>query len=220
MKRITNWFIRSQVRPMVTPIAPKHISGAHDWDKAKAALDYVHQNYKHEQDLYWRRASYFWTLVGAIFVGYVTVARDDSFSLAHVPLRTLIASLGLLFTYGWYLVNRGSRYWHGFWHRRLLARERELLGDPLEANMEKSRLFSLSDYYPFSVTSVNQTLSLVMSFVWVVIVALEVWSEPQLWLRVTYPIIMVVLLVLLTLLSARSVSSWNTGFAQDEHDCT
>src|SRR5450756_1569578 len=73
---------------------------------------------KFEIDLYWRRASYFWTLIGASLVAYGaaqaladrTVGRDVS---------VIASCLGFVFSFAWYCANRGSKKWQENWENHV-----------------------------------------------------------------------------------------------------
>lgn len=70
----------------------------------KCALDIR----KFEIELYWKRATYFWTLIAASFAGYFSLA---SLKTPGPGLVFLVSCIGLLLSIGWYLANRGSKFW-------------------------------------------------------------------------------------------------------------
>jgi hypothetical protein len=47
-------------------------------ERQKEALKYAHDIRKFEIDLYWRRAAYFWTFIGAAFAAYVLLQKDGA----------------------------------------------------------------------------------------------------------------------------------------------
>jgi Na+/melibiose symporter-like transporter len=78
--------------------------------KAAKALTLALDIRKFEIELYWKRATYFWTFIAAAFAAYAIVySRADS---KDDPWLLLVFScLGFLFSSAWYLVNRGSKFW-------------------------------------------------------------------------------------------------------------
>src|SRR5688572_17952480 len=89
-------------------------SGEFNETQRSKALGYALDIRKFEIDLYWKRAGYFWTLIAASFLAYFGL-RSQSLSIetaeARQPLILLVSCLGFLLSLGWYLVNRGSKYW-------------------------------------------------------------------------------------------------------------
>ncbi len=134
-------------------------------DKAlKEALD----NRKFEIELYWKRAAYFWTFIAAAFAGYFVLQKD-----AGTPsLIYVVTCLGFFFSLAWYFVNRGSKFWQQNWEMHVDLLEDEITG-PLYKTVLRPRdyrFLDLTDAYPFSVSKINQILSLFITLVWVVLI--------------------------------------------------
>ena len=76
--------------------------------KGAKALEQALDIRKFEIGLYWQRAAYFWALIAAAFAGYFAILGaehlDDKNYLAYI-----VSCIGLLFTWAWFLVNRGRR---------------------------------------------------------------------------------------------------------------
>ncbi|MBI4189682.1 MAG: hypothetical protein HY525_03995 [Betaproteobacteria bacterium] len=120
---------------------------------------------KFEIDLYWKRAGYFWTLIGAAFAGYFLLNKADS----PFPDSIFVVScVGFLVSFAWYLVNRGSKYWQTNWERHVDLLEDEVVGPLYKTTLAKEefRLVRLHDGYPFSVSKINQLVSLYVALVW------------------------------------------------------
>jgi hypothetical protein len=49
-------------------------------DRRVEALKYAHDIRKFEIELYWKRAAYFWTFIGAAFAGYFVIQKDGELS--------------------------------------------------------------------------------------------------------------------------------------------
>lgn len=121
---------------------------------------------KFEIELYWKRATYFWAFIAAMFVAYFTVYNSDKINEIK-GITILISALGYFFSLGWYFVNRGSKYWQENWEAHV-----DLLGQNIQGNLfttikkSNENFLDLSDAYPFSVSRVNQFLSIIMSLTW------------------------------------------------------
>jgi hypothetical protein len=99
--------------------------------KRKAAYELALGIRQFEIELYWKRATYFWTLIAATFGGYFAIASSEH-SASHRGLIFLASCIGLVLATGWYLVNRGSKYWQANWERHVDLLEDELAGSPLQ----------------------------------------------------------------------------------------
>ena len=105
----------------------KHFKGLtlREDTKRAVALKYAHEIRKFEIDLYWKRATYFWTAIGVAFAAYF-VSRSN---LANNPDSGLLLScIGLVFSLAWYFVNRGSKYWQDTWEQHVDLLENEISG--------------------------------------------------------------------------------------------
>ena len=127
----------------------------------KCALDIR----KFEIELYWKRATYFWTLIAAAFAGYFALASSQK---PHPGLVFLVSCIGFLLSVGWYLVNRGSKFWQENWERHVDILEDEIMGLLYKTTLAKSNFcfWKLWSGYPYSVSKVNQLISLFIAMVW------------------------------------------------------
>lgn len=141
----------------------------------RAALD----TRKFEIDLYWKRATYFWAFIAAIFIAVCSILKADYFkpeienSGANIILKCLIvllSFLGYLFSLGWLFVNRGSKVWQKNWEKHIDFLENEING-PLFKTVIKPNLqfWHLNSYFPYSVSKVNLSLSLFVTFFWIIL---------------------------------------------------
>jgi hypothetical protein len=141
------------------------MNGAAGWrEKAlKHALDIR----KFEIDLYWKRATYFWTLIAASFAGYFALqntdlSKRDGFSIF------VVACIGLILSFSWYLVNRGSKYWQENWERHVDVLAEKVIGPLYRTTLSKGDCDLLKPHkaFPFSVSRVNQIVSLFITLLW------------------------------------------------------
>ena len=139
---------------------------------AEKALENALDIRKFEIDLYWKRATYFWLLNGAAFVGYITAANNKP---PHDDLLVVIACIGLVLSFAWYLVNRGSRQWQDNWESHV-----DMLEDCVTGPLYKTVLRApetdgvmkhlLSGAGQFSVSKINIIVSAFVVVIWVILI--------------------------------------------------
>jgi hypothetical protein len=127
------------------------------------ALNLALEIRKFEIELYWKRAAYFWAFLAITLGGYFTVlgAKFQQCNEKGEALLT-ISCLGFVFSVAWYFVNRASKFWQENWENHVDLLEDAVFG-PLyktvlhDANL---RFWKFNGPYPFSVSKINQLLSL------------------------------------------------------------
>ena len=143
------------------------------------ALEQAYEIRKFEIELYWKRATYFWTFIGAAFVGYAAFFNANSNVMPPNPKRefilVLIACIGFVFSVAWHCVNKGSKFWQENWENHVELLEDKVFG-PLyktltrRPNHSTSCRDSIIDFFvapkPFSVSKVNQLVSTFMALIW------------------------------------------------------
>lgn len=130
------------------------------------ALNHALDIRKFEIELYWKRATYFWAFIAAAFVGYLGMFSTNDKTRPDIIL--LICTLGLSFSISWYFVNRGSKFWQNNWERHVDLLEDEIIGPLYKTAIDKRTCFfrELHKEYPFSVSKINQLLSLYVVIIW------------------------------------------------------
>ena len=146
-----------------------------DTIKAKAALELALDIRKFEIGLYWQRAAYFWALIAVAFAGYFAILGAE-----HLPekryLAYIVSCIGLLFTWAWVLVNRGSKFWQENWENHVDMLEDETVG-PLyktilhRSEEERSILRHPLTPLAISVSKVNLIVSIFTLCIWGVLLA-------------------------------------------------
>jgi hypothetical protein len=146
-------------------------------DKRKCAYKLALEIRQFEIELYWKRATYFWTLLAATFAGYFALASSEK-SVTHPGLLFLVSCIGLVLSTSWYLVNRGSKYWQENWERHVDSLEDEFAGPLYKTTISSEQFCFWKPWngYPFSVSKVNQLTSLFIALVWL---ALAIFSFPS-----------------------------------------
>lgn len=82
-------------------------------EQRKEALKTALEIRKFELELYWKRATYYWTFIAGAFAAYFLICKIDNSNIAD--LLTIVSCLGFVFSIAWYLANRGSKYWTANW---------------------------------------------------------------------------------------------------------
>ena len=137
------------------------------------ALQLAHDIRKFEIDLYWKRATYFWTFIAATFAGYFAIQAGNDFASVYV-----VTCLGFLFSLGWYYVNRGSGAWQKNWEKHVDLLEDGVTG-PLYKTLldnESYRPWDLLSPYSFSPSRINNLLALTVTIVWLLLIVRTLWK--------------------------------------------
>ncbi|MFZ0050673.1 MAG: hypothetical protein WAK96_02770 [Desulfobaccales bacterium] len=147
-----------------------------DHKKAEDAFKYALDNRKFEIELYWKRATYFWTFIAATFAGYGAIQAS---SIAQkTDLSVFLSCLGFVFSFGWHLVNRGSKQWQENWENHVDLLEDKIIGPlykvvltrPKPSNLKDRIIRMLAGPSPFSVSKINQMISLYVTILWVILI--------------------------------------------------
>jgi hypothetical protein len=77
----------------------------------KIRFDVAVQTRNLEIELFWKRSVFFWGFISAAFIGYAALRQSE--------VRTLLACFGLVCSFAWTLVNRGSKYWQEAWETKV-----------------------------------------------------------------------------------------------------
>ncbi len=140
------------------------------------ALMEARENRKFEIELYWKRAGYFWVFIALTFAGYASLQT-------HPVLTFLTACSGFVFSFAWYFVNRGSKQWQENWELHVDLLEDDIAGPIYKTVVQRypTRFCALNGPYPFSVSKINQLLSLYVTLVWLALIGRTffiVWGVP------------------------------------------
>ncbi len=155
-----------------------------DKEVNRLALDHALDIRKFEIELYWKRATYFWTFIAATLAGFVAIRAVSESSQATTDLSVLLANLGLVFSFAWYCVNRGSKYWQENWEYHVDMLENRHSGPLYKVFMsrQKPKGFNenvrhiLTGPSPFSVSKINQLISIFVTMMWFILL---IYSLPE-----------------------------------------
>ena len=141
--------------------------------KREKALKHALDIRKFEIELYWKRATYFWTFIGATFAGYVAVQASTAAS--KQDLAVILSCLGFVFSVAWICVNRGSKQWQENWENHVDSLEDEVIGPLYKVVLTRADptgwrehgVHLITGPSPFSVSKINQIISIYISGLWV-----------------------------------------------------
>jgi hypothetical protein len=136
---------------------------------------------KFEIELYWKRATYFWTFIAATFAGFLAIQASSADN--KEDLSVILSCLGIVFSFAWFCVNRGSKYWQENWEKHVDALEDGVTGPLYKVVLSRNQTGSVKDKAvsiltgpsQLSVSKINQLISLYVSILWC---ALLVYSLP------------------------------------------
>ena len=148
-------------------------------DKNQLALERAHEIRKFEIELYWKRTAYIWTLIAAMFAGYCVLASKQTLSGTNNTDLYLIfiASTGFVFSYSWFLINKGSKFWQENWEFHIDRLEDNVTGPLYKTVLQRDESMKYKQDWKnnilapqaFSVSKINQFIAIYTMFTWVVL---------------------------------------------------
>jgi hypothetical protein len=132
----------------------------------REALAQAHDIRKFEIELYWKRASYFWTIIAVAFAGFFSTSQTADISNSYA-----IACLGFIVSLGWYQVNRASSAWQRNWEIHVDLLEDGVTGPLHKAIMNRRSypFWDLAGPYAYSPSRLNAIMSLVVVGAWLIL---------------------------------------------------
>lgn len=152
---------------------------------------------KFEIDLYWKRTTYYWAFSAAVIAAYALVytkkGPDIESNIESNILLSILALCGIVFSLGWYLANRGSKYWQENWEDHIAQQITRHYGPIFKILKcpEHKPICGIGGF-PYSVSKINQLTSGFMFVVWILLWAASLYKvtgfdfsciETKVWLR-------------------------------------
>ena len=139
--------------------------------KRKLAFEKAHEIRKFEIELYWKRTTYFWAFIAFSFGAYIAVVSSESKKFTNREnYAFVITCIGFIFSLSWYLVNRASKHWQTNWEVIIDDLEDEFTGDLMKRHIKNNnKWYELTLSYRYSVSRINQIVSLFITIVWVIL---------------------------------------------------
>jgi hypothetical protein len=143
--------------------------------KGEEALKHSLETRKFEIELYWKRATYFWTFIAAALAAYGVIrASKDIRTVEKAHLSVLVSVLGFVFSFAWQAVNRGSKHWQENWENHVAILEDDVIGPLYKTVSKRPRATDVVDRIgdfltgprDYSVSKINQLVSLFVTAVW------------------------------------------------------
>ena len=127
---------------------------------------------KFEIELYWKRATYFWTFIGATMAGFLAIQASSA--QTKQDLAVILSCLGMVFSFAWVCVNRGSKFWQENWEKHVDVLEDKVTGPLYKIVMSRNTMTKTGEKAvhlftgpsPISVSKVNQIISLYVFVLW------------------------------------------------------
>ena len=196
----------------------ENLDGRHE-----KALAHALEIRRFEIELYWKRATYFWTFIAAAFAAYGIVQATKDFT-QKVHLSVLIGVLGFVFSFAWQAVNRGSKKWQENWENHVALLEDKVIGPLYKTVIGRPPVTGFSSWIRhlltgparYSVSKVNQIVSLFVMLIWFLLIY---WALPTFSWSPNPFLITVIGLGLLTCLGIRIYGRTETEdhFLEVEH---
>lgn len=136
-------------------------------DRIEQAFEIALETRKFEIELYWKRTAYFVLFIGAVFVAYYSILSSEEVeSKEHNLFPLCLSFLGYLLSLLWYTANRGSKYWQENWEHHIEELSTHL-GIPVFGIIKcRKSENKITGSYPFSVSKVNQMVSIIIAIGW------------------------------------------------------
>jgi hypothetical protein len=145
-----------------------------DKDKVSKALEHALDIRKFEIGLYWHRAAYFWALIAGAFAGYFAILSAEHLKDKEY-LAYVVGCIGLLFTWAWFLVSRGSKYWQENWENHVDMLEDTVAGPLYKTRLHRPEEKGIVEKYvtgpaAFSISKIHQWVSFFTLWIWVMLI--------------------------------------------------
>lgn len=129
---------------------------------------------KFEIELYWKRANYFWAFIAAIYAAYFLLV---AYEIENWLMYSIVSLIGVCFSFGWYLANRGSKYWQENWENHIAVLSKQTTGEIFKHWLRPADKFlKLKGNYPVSVSKVNQFLSMIVCISWMILYIISIFK--------------------------------------------
>ena len=134
--------------------------------KTKIKLTRAYELRDFEISHYWKRAQYFWGFLAVIYAGFfATLVAQENSNNFNEDYILIICSVGCVFSFAWYLVNRGSKMWQEHWEDVIHKYEKKL-GFELY-NIKPVVKNHFLNAGKFSVSRINITISFLVFLSWI-----------------------------------------------------
>lgn len=113
-------------------------------ERVEKALDYALDIRKFEIDLYWKRATYFWTLIASAFAAHFIILNAQHMNDKNF-IAFIVSCVGFLFTFAWLQANRGSKQWQENWENHVDILEDQVIGPLYKTKLSRGE--NIDDWF-------------------------------------------------------------------------
>jgi len=164
----------------------------------KINFDKLHKSYyfrDFEIEMYWKRAQYFWSFLAVIYAGYFLLLTYKDIPAKY---KLITAAIGVLMSFSWYLVNRGSKRWQEHWEK--MIDKYEDITNFIVYKDKTTINTGIIKAGAFSVSKINIMVSLIIFLSWIYIFGITLF-ENQDYISMLIGLITLVLITLIGFLS-------------------
>lgn len=147
-------------------------------EQRQAALNRAHEIRKFEIELYWKRATYFWVLQGAVLAA-ISLTWDVKEDEISPIISVAFAALGLVTSVAGVLSAKGSKFWQENWEHHI-----DMLEDEFEGRLHKTAYVG-KDGLAWSVSGVNERLAMCFGLFWIIMLIASV-DKANPWLKADF----------------------------------
>ncbi len=123
------------------------------------------ENRNFEINKFWSRSAYFGGFISAILIAFTALLTKESnpnFSKEFEDfLKSLLLSMGTIFSLAWVLAIKGSKFWQENWEKHI-----DYLEDFVSGPIHKIAFYDKS---PYSVSKINLVLAKLVCLAWLVL---------------------------------------------------
>ena len=155
------------------PLSQEEYKNSFSDEVREKALNVALDIRKFEIELYWKRATYFWTFIAAALAAFGAIQASSV--ATKTDLSVILSCLGVVFSFGWLAVNRGSKHWQENWENHVDMLEDKEIGPLYKVIITRSPPSGTGEWLTHSITGpsqisaskVNQIISLYVSVLWI-----------------------------------------------------
>ena len=137
-----------------------------DYNKIEEAYNKSHDIRKFEIELYWKRSTYFWTLISVLIAlcGVVSAAflKDGKFGTELRSFLFFISILGYFISLQFLITCVSGKQWQENWERHIDILESYFSGNLYKLNLVKGKI-------RYSISLSNEIIVAAITFVWIII---------------------------------------------------
>lgn len=142
--------------------------------KAENAFEHAAQIRMFEIELYWKRATYFWALIAVAFAGFFAILSTEKIEEKDL-YAYFVGIIGFVFTWAWFLVNRGSKFWQENWENHVGMLEDSVVGPLYKTVLHRPKDSTYIAKFvtgpaKVSVSKINQWVSTFTLLIWLALI--------------------------------------------------